>query len=261
GYGFTVYHTYFQTLNISSQINLASDDAREKQNGDVEDDKNEHKITKSGDDMINAFRFNNITLPSNALVNSAYITFTAKGDKNNTVAEVLIQGQDNTADAPTFLDCGGGCSDITVRDKTFNSVTWVIPPIVKDLTYDTPDLSAIIQEIIDDQSGISNAGVAFITEGQGPDYEERAFYSFDGDPTKAPILNINYTVPGDQPFNYVITIEETDLPVDAMMSTDNLETSSLYFDGVSDCENNFGYYLPGCKTIYTNGFLKYNAAR
>ncbi len=107
-----------------------------------------------GGNITSGFRFNNVQIPSGAHIDSAYITFTVDGPYSVPV-NVRIYG-DNTANSQTFSDSNPPSN----RPPTGDSVAWNIPSTdVWSLgeTRNTPDLSQVIQDIVDPGTGW-NAG-------------------------------------------------------------------------------------------------------
>ncbi|NNE15681.1 MAG: hypothetical protein HKN51_11930 [Saprospiraceae bacterium] len=258
-YGFTLFNIYLTSYNQTYYLGSNSDDARERSNGKVETNRSKHNVTKDGNDIWNGFRFNNLTIPDGAIITDARIHFTATDDNDKNPANFRFFGQDLTSNPPTFNDCGN-CSDITDRARTAAVVNWNnVSDWFQENTYTSPNLNSIVQEIIDDQSGLTNEPIVFITQSQSPGFEDRELYAYDNDPSKAAELEISYDVPGGGPYNYVIQIDETTLPSGVTMTTDNLETATFVSNGTADCANNFGFVTPdNCTIIYTNGFIRYN---
>ena len=94
-----------------------------------------------------------------------------------------------TDDAPTFTVAN---NDISNRTKTSHFATWFnVPTWETDQTYNTPDLSSIIQEIDDRGGRTSGQDLAFLIESEGL----RQAYSRDENAAKAPSLSITYTIP------------------------------------------------------------------
>lgn len=256
---FDLVHDYLDTLQSSYFLAADSDDAREKRNGNTENDKGDHKITKDRDDEWNGFRFNNISIPGGAIITNAYVIFTSKDDKDGSVASLRFYGEDNTANPSGFSDCNG-CYDITSRPRTSQFVNWYnLSAWSKDNRYNSPDLSSIIQEIVDDQGGLSSGSIAIITQSL-PDYQERKTYSFDDDPSKAPELVIEYAYPqAGLEFNYIIEIDSTSIPGNNPTVTGPTQYSVM-FDalGQTSCYHFFGIAAQTCTTIYSNRFIRYN---
>ena len=130
-------------------------------------------------------RFASVAIPQGATILSAAIEFTAVQSASDTVS-LTIKGMDDD-DAAIF---GSGAGDISMRAKTANSVTWTPGAWTSDETYQTDDLSAVVQEIVDRTGWCGNNAMAF--EISSAVTHNRVAYSYDGDPTKAPVLKITY---------------------------------------------------------------------
>ncbi len=130
-------------------------------------------------------RFENVAIPQGATILSAAIEFTAAQTASDAVT-LTVKGMDDD-DAVIF---GSGAGDISMRAKTANSVDWVPGAWIGDETYQTADLSVVVQEITDRTGWCGNNAMAF--EITSPDVNNRAAYSYDGDPSKAPVLKITY---------------------------------------------------------------------
>ena len=133
-------------------------------------------------------RFQDIQIEQNAKILSAEIEFTAK-ESHSSTADFWVYGH-ATDDANNFTS---GSQDVTSRTKTSSStnVKWSVPAWTKDQRYSTPDLTALVQEIVD--RGGWNAGndMAFILDGAGV----RKGYTVDSSAGKAAVLRI--TTQGD----------------------------------------------------------------
>ena len=130
-------------------------------------------------------RFQNITVPQGALVTDAYIEFTT--DETNTDATDLIFYGEDTDNAIQFSSTNG---DITARIKTTASVNWNSVPawnIIAEV-HQTPDLTPIVQEIINRSGWANGNAMVMIVDGTG----ERTAEAYDGSPTEAPQLVITY---------------------------------------------------------------------
>ncbi len=163
-------------------------------------------------------RFRNVTVPPGARILSADITLTASSNESG-AAEMRIQGE-SIGDSPEFAT--GETTDVSGRLRTTSSVTWNAgstpaldattdpsgSPIVTSgwiagSRYTTPDLSAIIDEIVNNRSlgwAFGNA-MTFLFEGTGL----RRAKSFDGDAAFAPSLRVKFQVNlGDLPEDQVV---------------------------------------------------------
>jgi len=154
-----------------------------------------HFFGKSGGYCGNAQRFNNISIPSGVTINKAYILFTCDYSQAGGTAYTTIDGE--TADnAATF----GNIADYNARGRTTASVSWVIgagTPWVKNVIYSSPDISAIIQEIVDRAGWTTgNSLVVFTEDTGGTSTAYRRAETHDGNPDIAPQLHIEWTPVG-----------------------------------------------------------------
>jgi hypothetical protein len=131
-------------------------------------------------------RFNQIDLPAGATIVDAYLEFETD-ESTTTATQVLIQAEATGYAAPfTSAD-----HNLSLRPRTVQSVTWHIPPW--DTTserHHSPDLSAILQEIVDRGDWLPFNSVVMIVAGDG----RRIAESYEGEPDAAPILHIEYRI-------------------------------------------------------------------
>lgn len=174
---------------IDVQITTSADDAEERvsttkvstNNPDLE------LVFDNGNEQVVGVRFPGINIPPGATIVHAYIQFTAD-ETNTTATAVTIQGQaaDNAgAFIPVKLNVSG-------RPRTSTSVLWTPPPwnIVGAAGPDerTPDLAAIVQEIVNRPGWTSGNALAFIFSGTG----ERTAEAYDDSPADAARIHIEY---------------------------------------------------------------------
>ncbi len=230
-YNFYIDNTYSGTF--SGNITQSSDDAVEQNNNDVTINSTTVKFKDDSNNDWNGLRFNGITIPSSATITSAYLYLTSTDSRSNTPADITIYGQDGTSTPSTFAASSG---NLTSRSRTTANVLWSLGIWTTDTESQSPDLSSIVQEIINDQSGLSNGSIAFLLEGINS--QERRGYSWDNDPTFAPRLVINYTV--STPNYYVTEVDVSTLPSGYFFTTDNVETAVFSAAG-NDSSNDFGF--------------------
>ncbi|GAA4059046.1 hypothetical protein [Streptomyces shaanxiensis] len=129
-------------------------------------------------------RFTGVTVPQGATVTAAWLGFTARSTGSGTSGPV-VRGQD--ADSPaTFASRD---RDISARPLTDARVSWVPGPWTAGKTYRTPDLAAVVQEIVDRPGWVPGNPMVFVVSGaQGT----RAAWSRDGSPAQAPLLHVEY---------------------------------------------------------------------
>jgi hypothetical protein len=132
-------------------------------------------------------RFPGVAVPRGAVIVNAWIQFqvdeAASGD---TTLRLEAQAVDN---APTFTTAVGGISS---RARTSAFVSWSPPPwpVVNVAGADqrTPNLAAVIQQIVNRPGWASGNALAIIVTGSG----KRVAEARDGVRTAAPLLHVEY---------------------------------------------------------------------
>ena len=173
-----------------------TDDAEERASGtmalestdlDMVDD----LFGNGGDGAKVGIRFTGIDIPPGAVITGAYLEFFVD-EKSTTDTSLLVQGQD-ADDAAGFADVR---NNISSRPTTDASVEWTPEPWRKigenGEGQRTPDLSAVVQEIVARPGWEAGNDVAFIISGSG----SRTAEAFEGVPGRAPVLHIEW-IPGD----------------------------------------------------------------
>ena len=176
---------------IDVAVTQSSDDAEENDDtGTVYLDNLDLKLVRRGGAQTVGLRFQGITIPRASTILDATIDFTAY-ETERKAAALTFHGQDIDA-APTFSVT---VTDISTRTTTTASVDWRPVPAWEEVgeTYQTPDLSAVVQEIVDRNGWSSGNPLAFIITGSG----SRAAVSYDGaasegNETLAPRLRVAY---------------------------------------------------------------------
>lgn len=136
-----------------------------------------------------AFRFLGVTIPAGYHINSAYITLTAEFTRNSQAVVLTIKGEDT--DTPAAY---GAAEDFTARTYTTASVAWSGSfSWTADSTYNTADVSTIVQELVNSYDYSAGADMAFeIISTTSTDNAYQVAYSHDHTPAKAAILTIKY---------------------------------------------------------------------
>jgi hypothetical protein len=145
-------------------------------------------------------RFTGIDIPPGAIITGAYLEFYAD-EKGDTVTSLLIRAED-TDDAAGFADVD---HNISSRPTTDASSDWM-PEAWPEIGAEgggkrTPDLSAVVQEVIARPGWLAGNDLAFIISGSG----SRTVEAFEGVPGRAPVLHIEW-IPGDAPPGIDITL-------------------------------------------------------
>jgi hypothetical protein len=174
------------TTTLSIPINSGSDDAEEKPAGNVVIGSLDLDLVASGGDQTIGLRFNNVDIPQGATIADAYIQFTASAARS-TVTSLNVAGE-VTDNANTFVNNIN--SNISTRPKTTASVPWspVAWTAVGEAGVDqrTPNLSTIIEEIVNRSNWASNNSLALMITGTG----KREAHSFEGSQVNAPVLHV-----------------------------------------------------------------------
>ena len=174
---------------INIRIDSRSDDAEQK---------NKRVKTTSKDLDLNeedlvGLRFNDVDIPKGSTITSAFVVFTVedkKGDSGKSVVKIFAQ---DSNDAPTFTKSDNNISN---RPMTTANVEWDIPKWNKkgdsSAAQTTPDISDLIQEVID-RSGWSegNSVVIIFEEHEGG--KDRDAISYDKSRKDAALLHVEFS--------------------------------------------------------------------
>ncbi|MFT6783772.1 MAG: hypothetical protein ACJA1A_003713, partial [Saprospiraceae bacterium] len=179
-------------VTICVSINSGADDVEENDtNGLMYDNSSDLELVfDSYQDQNNqtvGLRFNSVDVPQGASITEAYIQFTTDETSSGTT-NLVIRGEnvDNSASFST------SAYDISNRDETNNFVNWS-PPAWNSVGETgagqlTPNLSQVVQEIVDRSGYAQNNSMTFIITGSG----SRTAESYNGSSASAPQLCITY---------------------------------------------------------------------
>jgi hypothetical protein len=171
------------TAVVETRIAAGTDDAEQKSADGSMD------LSSSNVDLgtkPSGMRFR-LSIPRGARIVRAYVQFVT--DTTDTGATALTIEGEASDNAPTF---GSSKNNIVNRLRTFHHVSWAPPAWTTvgaaGLDQRTPDLSAIIQEIVDRPGWTSGNGLALIITGTGV----RHGMSFDRRAASAALLHVEY---------------------------------------------------------------------
>jgi hypothetical protein len=173
-------------------------------------------------------RFKDIDIPPGASVLNASVQFTVD-ETDSGATDMTIRGED-TDNAPVFTT---STNNISNRSTTAASVIWEAADWTgvgdAGVEQQTPNLAAIIQEIIDRPGWTANNSLVIIMNGSG----ERTAESYDGSPAGAPVLNITFDLNGNRspapPLSFDRT-EMPEIPSHVSAQSDVLQVDSLAID-------------------------------
>lgn len=137
-------------------------------------------VNESGGNQIIGLRFNGITAQKNAVIKSAYIQFAAD-ETHADPTSLIIHGQASD-NAVTF----DSSNKVVTRPKTAASVAWNAIPAwtadaVPSAAEQTPDLKAVLQEIVSRSGWAAGNSAVFLVTGTG----KRVADSYDGSVDRA----------------------------------------------------------------------------
>jgi len=138
--------------------------------------------------ILIGLRFQNISIPIGSIVTKAYITFTAD-DPDSSTTTLTLHGQ-NSANATAF---SSSTHNVSQRTKTTASITWSVSAWTKSVTYQTPSLVSLVNEILQNKNWSSGNAMVFTLAGSG----ERDAESYNGQAGSAALLHIEWDKDSD----------------------------------------------------------------
>jgi type IV pilus assembly protein PilY1 len=153
-----------------------------------------HNLAGGGEDNLTGLRFQNINIPQGATITSATLSFKSNNSVNDGgTAEVwtVTAENDTSGDTVAFTSTA---SSISARkaNETTASVNWTPGDTTTDDTITSPDLSAVIQEVVKDNANWcgGNAITLFVAHNAGD--QARQIYSYESAGKTPPVLDITY---------------------------------------------------------------------
>lgn len=168
------------TLDLS--VGASSDDAFEYYTGVVDIDDAWYNIDDAGE--YAGFRWTGVNIPSGATIGTAYMSVYVLVYDD---PRVYIHCQD--ANNPSTFVAENG--NIRARSLTTEKATWNADNIGTGAFKNSPSLTDVIQEVVDDNSGTGDALVVIWDCFSPVDF---GYYTYDqGDHSNAPTIHIEYT--------------------------------------------------------------------
>jgi hypothetical protein len=175
---------------LDRQVASGADDAEEKSSGSVSLTSSDIELVFDGGLQTAGLRFTGINIPQGVVITSAYIQFTVDEAQSEATA-LTLYGQD-ADEAGVFTTASRNLSS---RPRTDAFVTWSPSAWTTVGTAGpaqrTPDLSAVIQEIVDRPTWLARS-LAFVITGTG----HRTARAFESSPTLAAKLHIEIACEG-----------------------------------------------------------------
>ncbi|MEJ2139173.1 MAG: metallophosphoesterase [Gammaproteobacteria bacterium] len=202
-----------------------------------------HDTDSQRSDQIVGMRFNGVDIPPDATIWNAYIQFQV--DEVTVDPAQLVVAAEAADNSSVYTTAAG---DLSTRSVTNASVSWAPPPWTEvglvGEEQRTPDLSEIIQEVIDRPGWSSGNSLSILVTGSG----QRTAESYEGNSSAAPLLVVEYAkglnaVPDisiTAPANGASVVEGTALTFMSTAQDDEDGDLSLGVNWNSDLDGDFG---------------------
>ncbi len=173
---------YHRPLHITSaRIVSSNDDMFESAPWNWRSNDRSLRVGSPGD-IESGMRFQDVQLPTNAIIEEAYIQFYSFYEQDDGIAEVVISGENNTQSSQAFDVNTTGT--ISARARTTQTVDWdfdLIGTAVNSAPTRTPNLESIIQEFISEGWTTGSPMTFFMKSRNGTLGLDKAFYAYDTD--------------------------------------------------------------------------------
>jgi hypothetical protein len=177
---------------VDVSVNQKDDDAEESTQGSVSTRSSDLELVYDGSNQTVGMRFRAVNVPKGATITNAYLQFTV--DERDSKATDLNIYAEKSATPAIYKKLK---YNISSREKTASSVAWSVPAWKKKLEsaekQTTPNLKALVQEVIELNTWSANSDMAFMITGTG----KRVADSYEGGANRATKLHIEFTVGGD----------------------------------------------------------------
>ena len=180
-------------ITFESRVVSGLDDVEQSASGAMSLTSSDLELVDDGSSRVDqkvGIRFVGIDIPQGAIVTSAYIQFQTD-EVGSAATSLLIRGED-ADDASVFTNVA---NDVSSRATTDAFAAWTPAAwsVVGEagLAQRTPDLSAIVQEIVIRSGWSAGNDMAFIITGSG----RRTAEAFEDGAATAPLLHIEYVLP------------------------------------------------------------------
>ncbi|CAN7704993.1 metallophosphoesterase [Pararhizobium sp. LjRoot238] len=177
---------------LERRIASGADDVEESATGSISIGSSDLELTTDGTKVQTVgIRFTGIDIPQGAIITRTYIQFTVDTVSSGAVS-LLIRGED-ADDAAAFTTASFNASSRLTTDASvaWQPADWTVRGEA-GLAQRTPDLAAVVQEIVDRFGWAALNDMVFLITGTGT----RVARAYDSRPDAAPLLHIEYLLPG-----------------------------------------------------------------
>lgn len=179
------------SATLNNRIASGADDVEEKlSNGAMNASSSDLELGE--DPALNGtqtvgLRFQYLYIPRGASIDAAHLEFTV--DEAYSVATNVVIRAQAADSAPVFSTAN---FDVTGRPLTASSIAWSISAWnTVGAKQQSPDIAAVLQEVIDRDGWNPNNSVAFVISGAG----QRTAEAYEGVAASAPLLHVEYSTP------------------------------------------------------------------
>ena len=178
------------TTVLEILVAAGSDDAEEAASGKTNVSNGDLELATDGSSQTVGLRFVGVSIPQGATILSSHVQFRAD-EKSSSAVTLTIEAQADDS-APTFA-AGAFNFNISSRPRTDADVTWTPDPwtVVGEhgVKQRTPDLTSVVQEIVN-RPGWSGGAMVVIITGDG--VGKRTAESFEAGAALAASLHIEF---------------------------------------------------------------------
>jgi len=213
------------------QINGANDDGEEnKTTHDVNLIRTSLDMSsRSGTGLTVGLRFNNIRIPKSAKIQSAYLVFHS-AENDATALSLSIYGED-TGNSAAFVSLANNLSSrMTVGPVSWPSVSSWVNGGTYNAPDNTPDISSIIQTIVNRSDWASGNSLSLVIDGASTANRRRAT-SYNGNTGDAPKLIVNYADDGSSSGIYTVREKLLEI-VDSLSPSGNTPLQDTFYEAV-----------------------------
>ncbi len=171
---------------LERRVLAGADDAEQGASGSVSLGSSDLELVTDGSDVQSVgIRFSGLAIPAGAAIQSAWIQFQAD-EASSAAATLTLEGEASDNAAPFT----SGANNVGARPRTAASVVWTPPAwnVVGEAgaAQRTPDLAAVVQQIVSRSGWASGNALAFVITGNG----RRVAESFEGTAAGAALLHV-----------------------------------------------------------------------
>ncbi len=177
--------TFVEPVGTATVVSSSADDAEENSQGGVDLVSNDLDFRS---DNLSAMRFT-LDIPAGSSINEASINLVAKD--NTSGSNSLVFYAQAVGNASVFAATSNNLSS---RVRSSVSVGWSPGSWTDGETYTTPDLSALIQEVVNQSDYQEGNQIVIMVASNAPNSRKRGArtYDYNGSPQEAPELSVTY---------------------------------------------------------------------